>query len=395
MTVPFRYEAARADGRLVRGRIDAASREAAAATLSARGLYPVAVQPTHTIRGGPDWRRPSVRATATVLRSLATLVEAGVPVEPALRATERVATVRLRPALARVATQVREGATLSAALAAQGRLFSGVTVGLVRAGERGVGIGPGLAEAADQVEREAETVARVRAALAYPLLLVAVGSCSVALIVLYVIPRFAAMLGDLGQALPPATRILIGTSSLVRHDGVLLLAAGIASGTIAVNVIRQHRCAWHEHLLRVPVLGPLRHAYASTRVARTLGALLATGTPALAAVAIARDAAGDAAVAERLDRVRERVAEGQGLAAALGATRAVTETTIQLAAIGEGSGRLPALLRQAAALEETQAATRLRSLVGLLEPALIIAFAAFVAFIAAALLQAIYSVRPS
>ena len=89
------------------------------------------------------------------------------------------------------------------------------------------------------------------------------------------------------------------------------------------------------------------------------------------------------------------MAEGQVLAAALGATHAVTGTAVQLATIGESSGRLPALLRQAAELEEQLAGTRLRTLVALLEPALIIAFAAVVAFIAAALLQAVYSVRPT
>lgn len=391
----FRFDAARADGHRVRGTLEAATREAAAALLSARGLFAVAVEPTHMGAKLPGWRRPSVRATATVMRSLATLVEAGVPLERALAATERVATGSLRPALARAGARVREGAALSAALAAEGELFSGVTVGLIRAGERGVGLGPALLEAAGQLEREAETVARIRAALAYPLLLAVVGSLSVGLIVVFVIPRFAAILGDLGQALPPATRTLIGLAAFAHRDGLILLPAAAVLVVLAAQAVRLHQRAWHEQLLRVPVLGLLRHTFATTRVARTLGALLERGTPALSAVAVAQGAAGDAAIAARLDQVRERVGEGQSLAAALGATQAVTETTVQLATIGEGSGRLPALLRQAAELEEQLADTRLRTLVALLEPALIIAFAAVVAFIAAALLQAVYSVRPT
>ncbi len=391
----FRFEAARADGHAVRGVLDAASRDDAAATLSARGLFPVVVEPAPERATGTGWRHPGARATGTVIRSIATLVDAGVPLERALQATERVATGPLRPALARIASRVREGASLGTALAAEGALFPGVTVGLVRAGERGVGLGPALLQAADQLERQAEAISRVRAALAYPLLLCVVGSLSVSLIVLFVIPRFAAILGDLGQALPPATRALIGISSLLRRDGVALAAGAIALGTVAVQAVQHHRRAWHERLLQLPVVGPLRHAFATARVARMLSALLETGTPATTALRIARQAVGDEAIAARLDGARDSVAEGASLSAALRIHSAVTDATLQLAVIGEESGRLPALLMQAAGLEEQEAERRLHTLVGLLEPTLIIAFAAAVAFVAAALLQAVYSVRPT
>ena len=136
------------------------------------------------------------------------------------------------------------------------------------------------------------------------------------------------------------------------------------------------------------------HALATARVAGILGALLGTGTPALVALGIARDAAGDAAVATRLDVARERIAEGGSLTVALRDTTALTATALQLAGIGENAGQLPLLLARAADLEEQGAERRLRTLVGLLEPALIVAFAGVVAFVAAALLQAVYSVRP-
>lgn len=390
----FRFEAARADGHAVKGRLDAVSRDEASATLAARGLFPVRVEPA-PVPSGLRRRRPSARAGAMVMRSLATLVDAGVPLERAVQATERVAGGELRAALERVGARVREGSSLGAALAAEGTLFSGVTVGLVRAGERGVGLGAALLQAAEQAEREADIVARVRAALAYPMLLAVVGSVSVSLIVVVVIPRFAAILGDLGQALPPTTRALITISQVVRGEGLLLAVALAVVGALVVQTIHVRRRAWHEQLLRLPVVGPLRHGFATSRVTRILGALLQTGTPALAALAIARDAAGDQAVAARLDLARERVAEGAGLSAAMGATHAVTEMALQLATIGEGSGRLPALLRQAADLEEQLSERRLGTLVSLLEPALIIGFAAAVAFVAAALLQAVYSVRPT
>ena len=390
----FRYQAARDDGALVRGVIESTSTSDAAAVLSARGLYPVSVEESPT----PDtWHlspRISAQHLATVFQSLASLVEAGVPLEKALRATQPLATGKLGEALERVGARVREGASLGTALAQEHGLFSGVTVGLVRAGERGVGLDRALQQAALQLEREAETVAKLRAALAYPMLLAVVGTISAGVIMLFVVPRFVALLSDLGQALPVATRILIGVSATARRFG-LVIGAGACIGTVAgTRLIAARRAVWHGWLLSLPVVGPIRHALATARACRTLSALLGTGTPALAALQIARDAAGDEAVGARLDAARSRVAEGGALSNALEATGAMTPGALQLARIGEGSGRLAPLLAKAAELEEREAERRLKTLVTFVEPALILMFAALVAFVAAALLQAVYSLRP-
>ncbi|PYO69988.1 MAG: hypothetical protein DMD37_05080 [Gemmatimonadetes bacterium] len=390
----FRYQAARDDGALVRGVIESTSTSDAAAVLSARGLYPVSVEESPT----PDtWHlspRISAQHLATVFQSLASLVEAGVPLEKALRATQPLATGKLGEALERVGARVREGASLGTALAQEHGLFSGVTVGLVRAGERGVGLDRALQQAALQLEREAETVAKLRAALAYPMLLAVVGTISAGVIMLFVVPRFVALLSDLGQALPVATRILIGVSATARRFG-LVIGAGACIGTVAgTRLIAARRAVWHGWLLSLPVVGPIRHALATARACRTLSALLGTGTPALAALQIARDAAGDEAVGARLDAARSPVAEGGALSNALEATGAMTPGALQLARIGEGSGRLAPLLAKAAELEEREAERRLKTLVTFVEPALILMFAALVAFVAAALLQAVYSLRP-
>jgi general secretion pathway protein F len=333
----FRYEAARSDGGTVRGRLDAPSRPDAAALLSARGLFPVSVE---VIEESSRWwpPRPSARSRAIVIESLATLVGAGLPLEKALHATEQVATGRLREVLTRVSARVREGASLGGALSAETGVFSGVTLGLIRAGERGVGLGAALEQAASQLDREAESAARVQAALAYPALLAVAGSLSVAVIVLFVVPRFGAILGDLGETLPPATRLLIALSDFVRNYGLLLGAALVAGFALGATEITRRREAFHRWLLGLPVIGSLRHSLATARVARTLAVLLDTGTPALQALVIAEGAAGDAEVAARVARARERVAEGASLTVALSGTEALTPAALQLLAVGEQSG---------------------------------------------------------
>jgi general secretion pathway protein F len=388
----FTYEAARHDGAVVRGTVEATSAPDAAALLSLRGLLPIAVE---SRKERPSlFGRPSTRALATTFHGLASLVEAGVPLHRALRASRALAPTVLGEALGRVETRVREGAPLATALAAEPRMFPAVTVGLLRAGERGMGLDLALAQAARQLERDAESRGRIRAALAYPALLAVVGTASIGLIVLFVIPRFTALLGDLGQAMPPATRLLVGLSATIRSYGLPLAALAVVAALVASHLLVTRRAAWHAWLLDLPVIGPLRHALASARAARTLGALLATGTPALAALETARDAAGDEAVAARLTAARARVAQGSGLTTALEAARALTPATLQLSGIGEGSGKLPSLLARAADLDDESAEQRLKLMATLLEPTLILVFAGLVAFVAAALLQAVYALRP-
>lgn len=312
----------------------------------------------------------------------------------ALHVTGGLAKGKLADAFQRMEARVRNGSSLAAALADEGDLFPAVAIGLVRAGERGVGLDTALLQTARELERKAETAARIRATLAYPLLLILVGSASIGLIAFFVVPRFATLLGDLGQSLPPTTRILLAFSSLMRRYGVVIGAIVVAGLVAGFKAIGERRVAWHGWLLDLPIVGPIRHALATGRAARALGALLSTGTPALTALSIAHEASGDAAVAERLQAARERVAQGTGITAALEHARALTSGALELAAIGESSGKLPSMLAKAADLEEQRAEQQLKTLVAFAEPALILVFAAVVAFVAAALLQAVYSLRP-
>lgn len=390
--IAFRYRAIRDDGASVAGTVQAASESAAAGLVSARGLFPVAV----TAAGRrPPWRKASLRQQAVAMRCLASLVAAGVPLEKALTTAATVTFGPLAAALASIRSEVREGAGLAAAMSRQHLGFDPVASGLVRAGERGGGLSLALERAATFLETRAETAGRVRAALAYPLLLAVVGSASVGFIVAFVVPRFAALLADVGQALPPATRALLATTALVREHAAL--AAGVPAALVAMlaYLATSHRAAVHESLLRWPLVGPIRHALASARVTRTLGTLLDTGAPALVALNVSQEAAGDDAVAARLRRTADQLAEGAAMSAALASTRAVTPLAYQLAAIGEASGQLGAMLVHAADIEEAQAQRRLQATVGLLEPLMIVGFALLVALVAGALLQAVYALRPA
>lgn len=390
----YRFRAARADGAMVNGMVDAASAEHASALVSDRGLFPVAL----SLDADGESRGPvaSRRDLAIAFRSIAALVGAGVPLERAVAASESVTRGALRQTLAAAREELRQGKSLAQALAAGRGAVPGVVLGMIRAGERGSQLGRALEHVATHLEQEAELVARVRQALAYPLLLAVAGTASVLVIGTVVVPRFADLLGDLGQDLPLATRILLAGSGFLSRFWMPLVALGAAAVWAVVEWARRPagRLRLDAALLSLPAVGELRHALATARVTRALGGMLRSGLPLLAALDAAREAAGDLAVAARLARTRERVAEGAPLAGSLEREAALSHSALQLLAVGESSGQLGEMSLRAGDLAAQEAERGLKTLVTILEPGLIIVFGWLVAFVAAALLQAVYSLRP-
>jgi type II secretory pathway component PulF len=388
----YRFRAARLDGRIVRGVVQATTAAQANRAITELGLLPVAVDAT----GYAPCRAASRRDLAVVFRSVAVLSAAGIPLERALATTEALAPRALRAVLHTARTRLREGQGLAQALGGDNSVVPGVVLGMIRAGERASRLGHALEQVATHLEQEAEFVARMRQALAYPLLLAGVGTLSVFAIAVVVVPRFAELLGDLGQELPLATRALLGGSRLLARAWFAIpgLALGAAWATREVLQRPAARRRVDELLLGLPVLGPLRLALGGARGARALGSALDAGLPLLAALAVAGEAAGDTAVAARLGRARERVARGEPLAASLQREEALGASALQLVAVGEASGRLAAMAGRAGDLAAQEADRRLKTLLTVLEPALIVLFGGIVAFVAAALLQAVYALRP-
>ena len=334
----YSYRAARQDGAIVTGAVEAESHGQASATLASRGLFAIAVAPA------AEDRRPAAsrRDLAIVFRGIAALVSPGVPLERALAASEPLASGTLRQTLTTVRERLREGASFASALTLGHGVIPGLVIGMVRAGERGSQLAPALEQIAAHLEQEADLVARVRQALTYPLLLAVAGAASVAVITTVVVPRFAAILGDLGQQLPPATRLLLGVSQFLSRFRLPLLLFVALSTWAAVEWLRRPagRKQVEEALLTLPLIGPLRRALATARVMRALSGMLRSGMPLLPALDAAREAAGDLAIAERLERSRERVAQGAALAVALEREGALNASALQLLMVGESSGRV-------------------------------------------------------
>lgn len=396
MGASFTCEVVDARGRRARRVEQAATAEAARQSLEAEHLVVLEVTPAS---GGaartPGSGRAVGRDVLELTRATAGLLGAGLPLARALGA----ATTLLSPAGDALADELRyrveRGTPLANALAEHPRLFSGLYVGLIRAGERSGDLAAAFRRLAAHLETEAALRARLISASIYPLLLASAGGIAVLVLLFAVLPRFAEILAQSGAELPRSTALLLDRSlALRRWWPPLLSLPGIATLLLMwTRITPEGRRAAAHLLVRLPVVGPLCRNAVAARAARLLGALLGGGAPVLSALEGAAESIAHPLGADALASARARVREGAALHRALSETGAFPTVMVQLAALGEETGRLAEFLGKAAELLEAQVERAVQRLVALAEPVMIIVFGGLVGFVALSLLQAIYSVN--
>lgn len=398
MSPAFAYRAIESTGRRVKGQAEAADPTALVRTLRERGLILVEAE-----EAGRSWKRPAWRPrfgrrreVLEVTRALAALLPAGLPLAPALGAASNVATGEVAAALEKVRGRVERGDAFADALAEHPDLFSPLYVGLVRAGERSGELPGAFRRLADQLERAEELRSRLLSAAIYPLILATLGGLAVAVLLVFVIPRFAGLLSDVGASLPRSTALVLGISNGIRSYWPLALPVVALGGVLAAGALGSDggRRLLTKAMLGLPLLRSFKRDALAASFARLTGTLLGGGAPLLSALDGATESAGDPLAREETRRIRSRVREGVSLQDAIAEGSLFPKLLAQLAAVGVESGRLQEFLLKAAEIFEKRLERTTQRLVALSEPAMIVVFGSLVALVALALLQAIYSVNP-
>jgi general secretion pathway protein F len=394
----FEYQALDADGRRLKGVVEADSARGARSALRERGLTPLAVDAAAPGRRGNALFQRGLRPAqlALLTRELATLLAAGLPIEEALGAlAEQADDARQRTILASLRTRVREGTTLAAALAEQPDNFPEFFRASVAAAEQSGRIDAVLARLADYADSREALRRRVWMAVLYPLLLTAVALLVVTGLLLYVVPQVIEVFDTMGRDLPWLTRGLIALSEGLPVYGPWLLLALVLAVIGARAALRDpaRRSRLQRWLLRLPVIGRLRLALDTSRFTRTLGLLAGSGVPMLDALRLSTRTVGLLPLRQALERVGARVREGSGLAVSLAESRLFPPVTVRLIANGERAGRLPAMLDQAAGHEATLLENRLTTFVAILGPAMILLVGVLVLAIVLAILLPIFELN--
>lgn len=390
---PFRFRAIGADGAIVAGVIAAADRGAAIEALRRQGQLPIRIAPRSAFQlelGGDGGLSP--RRAAEFFAALALLLQNGVALDQALglMADADAGTQQARLAAA-LRARVRDGAGLAAAMAEGRARFDPVALAMIRAGEEGGRLAAAAATAAASLEARRAASERLRAALAYPAMVLLAAALTLALIAGVVAPAFLPIFADRGAAPPLALALLAGLGGFVAAWWAAILPATVLAALAVRQALAQPaaRLAWHRRALGLPWLGRLLAAAEFGRFAQALGGLLEGGVRLPQALALARDVLGNAALAADIAAATSAVRGGDRLAAALGTIDGLPPVARHLLAVGEHSGQVAPVLLRIAALCRHEVEQRSARALALLGPAMVIGLGGMVAFIIAALLGAV------
>ncbi len=398
----FEYLALDNAGRQQKGVMEADSARQVRQMLREKQLAPLQVNATRTREQASNdghftfVRGLSARDLAMLTRQLATLIQAALPIEEALRAAAAQASApRVQAMLLAVRARVLEGHSLAAALKEFPAAFPELYRATVAAGEHAGHLGPVLEQLADYTEQRQQSRQKVQLALLYPLVLMITSLIIVGFLLGYVVPDVVRVFIDSGQTLPTLTRVLIALSDAVKSWGWLFVLVAVAGGMTARWALRDDNVKrrWHAFQLRLPLVGRLVRATDCARFASTLAILTRSGVPLVEALGIGAQVISNRVIRADVVLAAQKVREGGSLTRALEASGQFPPMMLHMIASGERSGELDQMLARTARNQEGDLAAQIALMVGLFEPFMLVFMGVVVLLIVLAILLPILSLN--
>jgi general secretion pathway protein F len=389
----YDYQALDAKGKNVTGIIDADGAQAARQKIRAMGSFPVSIkevtegESSEKIRSTPlqgFFSRVTPAHVSLWTRQLATLTGAGFPLVTALTTlVSQTKTQGFTKIAARIKDSIVEGNSFASALTLYPSVFSQIYINMVRAGETSGTLEIVLQRLADIMEKQQELKSRIQTAMAYPILMTAVGTLVLFFLMTFVVPNITTIFEDMNQALPAPTRFLLAASDLFQAYWWVLIVLGVAA-VVALKLFRKTEnglAVTDRLLLTMPIAGPLLKKIAVARFARTLASLLENGVTMLPALEIVRNVTGNVIISGLIEKASDEVEKGQGLGLSLAADKVFPELAVQMVQVGEQSGELEPMLYKVADVYENEVQASIMSMMAMLEPVMILVMAVVVLFI--------------
>ena len=402
----YEYTALDAGGRRQKGIVDSGSIAAARQKLREADVFPVEISEAsdrkREEKGGRHsaihlFRRVGLQELSVMTRQLATLIGAGLPLVPSLSAL--IAQMRnptLKTTLARIKDEVNEGNSLTQSMSHFPEVFPALYVNMVRAGEASGTVNLVLERLADFSESQQTLRTKIRSALAYPIFMFFVGGGVLFFLITFVVPNITNIFQDMHQTLPGITVLLIVVSGFLKAFWWIIglaLAAGVFGFRYTIRNTEQGRHLWDSFKLKAPFFGDLNQKLAVSRFTRTLGTLLQSGVPLLAALEIAKNVVNNSVIAEEIRRSARDVEEGQNLSAPLSRSGFFPPIAVEMISVGEQSGNMEGMLFRIAKAYETEVEANILLLTSLLEPAMILTMGVVVGFVVISVLLPIFEMN--
>ena len=402
----YSYKAADSSGKIVTGVLEADEEKKVVAELQTLGLIPIRIALTkgNGKRLGLNVSEQflslffgvSSKDVMVFTQDLATLLEAGLPVDRALSLLiESAEKERFKMVVNDILKSVQGGGYLSDALAKHPRAFTSFYVSMARAGEAGGVLEAVLSRLGEFLESAQELKDYIKSAMVYPIFLVGVGGVSIIVLLTFVIPKFSIIFSDMGQAIPLSTQLLLGVSELLQSYWwaiLILLGAGYFFIGKYINT-PAGRLKFDRKKMNFPVVGDLIKKIEVARFARTLGTLTKSGVPILQALTLVKDIMGNKVISAAMEKVYARVKEGDRLSKPLRDTGIFPPLAIQMITVGEETGRLDRMLLRVAESYEKMVRNTVKRLISLLEPAMILLMGLVVGFVVVSMLMAVFSMN--
>ena len=396
MSLAFDYRGRDGGGKLVKGKLDAASEGSAVARLRVMGISPISLAETKAGTGLqteikiPGFEKhPGLKDLSIMARQASTMLSSGLSLLRALSIlADQTENKKLKGILSKVRDEVEQGVSFSDAVGKYPVDFPPIMINMIRAGETGGFLDKAMDSIATNFEKEHKLRSTIKSAMTYPTVVLIMSLLSVVIMLIFIVPIFQDMFSSLGGKLPLPTMMLVYASHAMVWVGPIL-AVVIVVGTVwyRANKNTDRVRGFLDPLqLKLPVFGPLSKKIVIARFARNFSNMIGAGVPILQALKIVGEVSNNFVVEKALSRVAESVRKGESISDPLGREPVFPTMVSQMVAVGEDAGSMEIMLEKIAMFYDAEVESTTEALTSLIEPLLI----AFLGVVIGGMIVALY-----
>ena len=400
MADSYAYRVRTKEGRVIAGKMEADGEAAVATRLRSQGMVPVQITKESTtnlqmeINIFPE--KVKLKDLAIFSRQFATMINSGLSLLRTLNIlSEQTENKTLAKTIGELRDDVERGSSLSASMSKHEKVFNKLYVAMVRAGETGGQLDTVLTRVADNLEADYKLRQKVKSAMTYPVVVAGIAVLLVTVMLLFVVPTFAAMFEGLGGELPLPTKVLLILSQAAKWMVPLLIVVSIA-GYIGYKRARKANAEFRYRAdrvkLKIPIFGDLFLKVAISRFTRTLGLLLRAGVPVLQALDIVADTTGNEVLTRATSDVKESVRSGESMNGPLARHSVFPPMVVQMIAVGEDTGQIDEMLDKVSDFYDQEVESTTEALTSLIEPIMIAILGAIVGSMIIALYMPMFAI---
>ncbi|MBO9040734.1 type II secretion system F family protein [Curtobacterium flaccumfaciens] len=396
MSLAFDYRGRDGAGKLVKGRLDAASEGAVVQRLRGMGVSPIAITEAKAGTGLqteikiPGFEKGvGLKDLAIMSRQASTMLTSGLSLLRTLTIlSDQTENKKLKDILGKVRDDVERGVSFSDAVAKYPVDFPPIMINMIRAGETGGFLDQAMDSIATNFEKEHKLRSTIKSAMTYPVVVLVMSLVAVAIMLIFIVPIFQDMFSSLGGTLPLPTQILVALSHAMRYIAIpLAIVVVLAWLWWRANKNTERVRAFIDPItLRLPVFGPLQKKIVIARFARNFSNMIGAGVPILQALRIVGEVSNNFVVKRALDNVADSVRKGESIAVPLAAESVFPAMVTQMVAVGEDAGSLEIMLEKIAVFYDAEVEATTDALTSLIEPLLI----AFLGVVVGGMIIALY-----